>query len=416
MLPRITLPSNRTTTAAWLVVGPLVLVATLTFVQRVLDPGALLAPLSSTDITGQHVDFETFWSSAVALTRGEGIYQTHAQLRNLNPPLVSVLLVPFTALDLLTAYRVFIVLMLLMALGSVLAVCRELRLRPAVTASVLLAVLAWWPLYGALILGQIYPLLLAGLVAGWIAQRRGRPVLAAALFGVTVALKPSLAPLLLLAAAQRKWLPFQAGIAAAAVASLLGVLCAGPSSARGWLNIVTAEKVSGWVDNASLPGLAVRLGVPAATGMAFGLAVLTGTLWWCGRHRDRIDPGGTAPWAVLAAALLLSPIAWHNYLLLLVPGVLVLIPLGRAGIAALALAVPIIAVTQSNEMPPPGIAAALTQSLYCAILISYWVILVRAIILPLPVSPRSPTAPPGRSAATTPRQPEPEDAGRTDRS
>ncbi|UGT43443.1 DUF2029 domain-containing protein [Nocardia yamanashiensis] len=374
--------------------GPLVLVATLMSVQRVLDVGALLAPLESTDIIGQHVDFETFWSSAAALTRGEDIYQTHAQLRNLNPPLVSVLLVPFTALDLVTAYRVFLVLMLLMALGSVLAVCRELRLRPAVTASVLLAVLAWWPLYGTLILGQIYPLLLAGLVAGWIAQRRGRPILAAVLFGITVALKPSLAPLLLLAAAQRKWLPFQAGIAAAALASLLGVLCAGPSSARDWLNIVTAEKVSGWVDNASLPGLAVRLGVPAATGMAFGLALLTGTLWWCGRHRDRLDPGGTAPWAVLAAALLLSPIAWHNYLLVLVPGVLVLIPLGRAGIATIALVVPVIAVTQSNEMPPPGIAAALTQSLYCAILISYWVILVRAITLPLPVSPGSPTAPP----------------------
>lgn len=404
VLPRITLSSKRTTAATWLVAGPLVLFATLTSVLRVLDFGTLLAPLTSADVIGQHVDFETFWSSAVAVTQGEDIYETHAHLRNLNPPLVSVLLVPFTALDLVTAYRVFIVLMLFMALGSVLAVCRELRLRPAVTASVLLAVLAWWPLYGTLILGQIYPLLLTGLVAGWIAQRRGRPVLAAVLFGATVALKPSLAPLLLLAAVQRKWLPFQAGIGAAAVASLLGVLCAGPSSARGWLRIVTAEKVSGWVDNASLPGLAVRMGVPAATGMAFGLAVLTGTLWWCGRHRDRLDPGGTAPWAVLAAALLLSPIAWHNYLLVLVPGVLILIPLGRAAIAALALTVPIIAVTHSTTMPPPGIAAALAQSLYCAILLSYWVVLVYAVTLPLPVSPESPASPGGRSAATAPRQ------------
>lgn len=104
-------------------------------------------------------------------------------------------------------------------------------MRPAVTVLVTLAVLVSSPLRGTLFLGQIYPLLLAGLVAGWIAQRRGRAVLAYVLFGIVVALKPSLAPLLLLAAVQRQWSPFQAGIASAALASLIGVLGAGQSSA-----------------------------------------------------------------------------------------------------------------------------------------------------------------------------------------
>jgi SUF system NifU family Fe-S assembly protein len=80
-----------------------------------------------------------------------------------------------------------------MALGAVLAVARELRLAGRVKAAVVGAVLASSPLHGTLMLGQIYGVLLVGLVAGWIAERRGRPVLSAVLYGVTVALKPSLA-------------------------------------------------------------------------------------------------------------------------------------------------------------------------------------------------------------------------------
>jgi uncharacterized membrane protein len=71
-------------------------------------------------------------------------------------------------------------------------------------------VLASSPLHGALVLGQIYPVLLVGLAAGWVAERRGHPVLAAVLFGITVSLKPSLAPVLLLYAAQRRWAPLRA--------------------------------------------------------------------------------------------------------------------------------------------------------------------------------------------------------------
>ena len=211
--------------------------------------------------------------------------------------------------------------------------------------------LASSPLHGTLVLGQIYPILLVGLVAGWIAERRGRPVLAAVLYGVVVALKPSLAPVLLLAAVQRRWQPLRAGIAAAAAATLVGVLAAGPSSALGWLRLAlgAASRTS---DNASLPGLAPGFGLPPAVGTVLGVAALVGTLAWCARHRDRVDPAGTAPWAVLAAGLLLAPIAWHNYLMLLWPGVLVLIALGRGAAAAAALAVAVVPVSWAAEWPP----------------------------------------------------------------
>jgi glycosyl transferase family 87 len=360
------------------VVSGLLVLASLvtTVVLHVRHPDALVTMLPASDMRDLHVDFDTFWHSAVALLAGEDIYDTPAKLTNLNPPLLTVLLVPFAWLDALTAYRVFMVLTLVMVAGSALAVARELRLSRTATALALVAVLASSPLHGTLVLGQIYPLLLVGLVAGWIAERRGRPVLAAALYGVTVALKPSLAPILLLLAVQRRWVPLRAGIASAVVATLAGVLVAGPSSAIEWLKIAFSEPVPDTVDNASLPGLAVRFGVPSVFGMLAGLAVLVGTLVWIGRNRDRIDPAGTAPWAVLAAGLLFSPIAWHNYLMLLFPGALALVPLGLGALTAAGLALAVIPVSWNADWPPHGVEAAMGRSLYCAILLGYWAVLL----------------------------------------
>lgn len=385
--PRTARPAPTTVAAALVVLASLV----TTVVLHVRHPDALVTLLPLTDMRDLHVDFDTFWHSAVALTQGADIYDTPAKLTNLNPPLLTVLLVPFAGLDALTAYRIFAVLTAVLVLASVVAVARELRLGTGVTVAATLVVLASSPLHGTLVLGQIYPLLLVALVAGWIAERRGRPVLAAVCYGVAVALKPSLAPLLLLPAVQRRWVPLRAGIASAAVATLAGVLVAGPSSAIEWLTIAFTEGVPDTVDNASLPGLAVRFGAPSVLGLVAGLAVLVGTLVWIGRHRDRIDPAGTAPWAVIAAGLLLSPIAWHNYLLLLLPGVLVLITLGRGALAAALLAVTLVPVSWNAIWPAdPGpiaeIGSDLGRSLYWAVLVAYWVALLSAAPLRRPVS------------------------------
>lgn len=385
--PRTARPAPTTVAAALVVLASLV----TTVVLHVRHPDALVTLLPLTDMRDLHVDFDTFWHSAVALTQGADIYDTPAKLTNLNPPLLTVLLVPFAGLDALTAYRIFAVLTAVLVLASVVAVARELRLGTGVTVAATLVVLASSPLHGTLVLGQIYPLLLVALVAGWIAERRGRPVLAAVCYGVAVALKPSLAPLLLLPAVQRRWVPLRAGIASAAVATLAGVLVAGPSSAIEWLTIAFTEGVPDTVDNASLPGLAVRFGAPSVLGLVAGLAVLVGTLVWIGRHRDRIGPAGTAPWAVIAAGLLLSPIAWHNYLLLLLPGLLVLITLGRGALAAALLAVTLVPVSWNAIWPAdPGpiaeIGSDLGRSLYWAVLVAYWVALLSAAPLRRPVS------------------------------
>jgi arabinofuranan 3-O-arabinosyltransferase len=385
---------------------------------------ALVTLLPSPDMRELHVDFDTFRASAVALLNGGDIYDTPAKLRNLNPPLLTVLLAPSALLDALTAYRVFAVLTLLMVVGAALAVTRELRLSRSASAAVVATVLVSSPLHGTLVLGQIYGVLLLGLVAGWIAERRGRPLLAAAFYGVTVALKPSLAPLLLLPLATRRWRPLAAGLGAAAAASLFGVAVAGSRSGLEWLRIGLTEPVPDTVDNASLPGLAVRFGIPSAVGTVLGLAMLVGTLVVLGRRRDQVDPAGTAPWAVLAAGLLLSPIAWHNYLMLLWPGVLMLLGRDghaphRPGRATVLLAVTVIPVSWNVIWPPEAWWSDVGRSLYCGLLIAYWWVLLSssssssadrvadgtdvssASAEPPTVAVRSPTSEANRGSSTT---------------
>ncbi len=389
---------HRAGAVRWGIAGLLVLASIVTaVVLTVRHPDALVTLLPSPDMRELHVDFDTFWHSAVALTHGADIYKTPAKLTNLNPPLLTLLLTPLAGFSSLTAYRIFAAFTLVLVVAAVLAVARELRLRRGATALVVLAVLASSPLHGTLVLGQIYPLLLVGLVAGWIAERRGRPVVAAVIFGITVALKPSLAPLLLLPAVQRRWVPLRAGLVAAAAATLLGVLVAGPSSGLEWLRIAVSEPVPDTVDNASLPGLAVRFAVPSVLGTLLGAVVLVGTLAWVGRNRERIDPAGTVPWAVVAAGLLVSPISWHNYLMLLWPGVLVLIALRQGAIAAVALSVIVIPVSWNAEWPPAGFWPDVGRSLYCAIMLGYWAVLLRAVLLRPPSA--DPVAPDGSDVA-----------------
>jgi hypothetical protein len=84
-------------------------------------------------------------------------------------------------------------------------------------------------------------------------------------------------------------------------------------------------------------------------------------------------------WAIVAAALLASPIAWHNYLVLLGPGILLLLASGRVAPAFLLLALQ----ATPGQWPllwnqQDTVAAALALTLYLYILITHWLVLLFA--------------------------------------
>jgi hypothetical protein len=316
---------------------------------------------------GVHPDFDSFHRSARALLHGQSIYDTGSALVNLNPPFWAVLLTPFVLLDVLVAYRIFSVLTALLVVGAALLVARELRVPGRVTWPAAAAMLLSSPLMGTVALGQVYGVLVAGLTWSWLATRWGNHVQAGIALGLVIAIKPTLAPLLLLPIAQRHWSTLRTSLVAVVAATLAGFAVAGPKATWKWIEVLRAEPLSTFGDNASLPSLVARLGGPAWLGFLLG-AVVVAITW---RRIREDDP--QALWALTAATLLLSPVAWHNYLVLCFPGVFVVLHQRRFATGTFLLTLPLIGVEWGVYFwKGDSVVDHIGSSLYCFVLLSYW--------------------------------------------
>ena len=348
--------------------------------------GGILGRIS-TDTMAIHGDFDTFWRSARAFWEGRDVYATGAELENLNPPLWVLLISLLGLLEPLVAYRFFVMITLFVTVGYLAWVAGELRLRPAwaVVGGVMLLLSS--PMLATLALGQIYPFLALGLVAAWISDRRGRHTVSGVALGLVVALKPSLVPVLLWPLVRRRWRTVVTAVAAGVVATVIGAVVVGFEVTLDWLELLSGSSASAYWDNASLPAAAARLftdnpyarhvavlpwTVPVA--YALGIAAVAVTAW---RVRGGAEVG---LWALVAASLLVSPIAWHNYLVLLGPGILLLLARGWVAPAFLLLslqAIPGQWVLLWNEQGT--VAATLALTLYLYILILHWLVLLFAV-------------------------------------
>jgi alpha-1,2-mannosyltransferase len=366
---------------AWTAFGVLLLALVL---DVHFGPGIL--ETISTDSIRAHGDFNTFWHSAEALWEGEAIYDTGAEAENRNPPFWTVLISPLGLLEPRLAYRIFLIISVILTVGYLTWMADEVRLRSrwAVLGTVMLLLSS--PLLKTLALGQIYPILTMGLVASWISDRRGRLVVAGGFLGLVVALKPSLAPILLWPLVRRRWKALGAAFASAAAATLVGAIVVGPGATLDWLRLLSNDTLNPFWDNASLPSAAARLFtdnefarpiatlpwiVPVAYLLGIGAVILTAA---------RVRHGPEAGlWALVAASLLASPIAWHNYLVLLGPGVLLLLARGWVAPGFLLLAL--------QSIPPywpilwtgkDTVVATLALTLYLYILVAHWLALTLA--------------------------------------
>ena len=108
-----------------------------------------------------------------------------------------------------------------------------------------------------------------------------------------------------------------------------------------------------------------------AYALAIGIVCLTAI-------KVRHDPEAGL-WVLIAASLLASPIAWHNYLVLLGPGILLLLARGRAGQAFLLLALQSIPAQWPLLWNDDGtVAASLAMTLYLYILFAHWLVFLTA--------------------------------------
>jgi alpha-1,2-mannosyltransferase len=297
-----------------------------------------------------HADFDTFYRSAQAVWNGNpSIYDTGARLTNLNPPFWTVLFLPFGLVGPLLAFRVFAGSMVALLAGAVIWTVAELRTSNLWTVLAVILLLISSPVIATLALGQLYPVLVVGLVASWIADRRGMDGVSGAALGLVVAIKPSLLPVLLWPAVRGRWGALIAALASGAFATLVGVLVLGFGSTLEYARVLLEQPINPYWDNASLPSTAARLFtpndwaiplalaplmVPVAYALSLGLLILTAI-----RSRGDAELG---LWALVAASLLVSPVAWNNYLMLLGPGILILISHRRVALAFLLLALQIV--------------------------------------------------------------------------
>ena len=332
------------------------------------------------DSMAVHLDFDIFWRSARAWLDGENAFQPAGapDISN-NPPFFTVLFSPFALVEPLTGYRVWVVCMVLTQVAALAWVARELGMKTIPATLGVAALLASAPFLGTLAIGQMYPMLALGLVAAWTWDRNEKHGLSGVALGITVALKPSLAPILLWPLIQRRWRALVAALASGAATTSLGVAVVGIGPTFDWLDTLRTKFLDGSWDNASLPGLAAltlrenrfaeHLADPPyalTAALVVGLALLALTV-----YRARLD-GATALWALVAASLLASPVTWHNYLPVLAPGVMLLLARGQtSGVLLVALAL----VPQSWTAFWEGrdtAGATLALGFYAYVLLAHW--------------------------------------------
>jgi Glycosyltransferase family 87 len=267
--------------------------------------------------------FGAFWASGWAASNGLNPFALHALSPetivpgvfdiNLSPPALLPLFALVSRFDPTQAVRVWIILqavLFILATSILLATARG-------------AVRSWqafWMLltpqvYDGIQLGQDYAVLYLIAVLGWVALRAGRPLAAGVLIGLLVAAKPNFAlwPLFLLLVGGRR--PAIIAFLCAAALWLLPALLYGPPVYSEWLAAVASDRHWVLATDASLHGVAARLGEPLVGTMLAAVLIAAGgvLVWW--RRPAKLAASGLA----LAIGIVASPLAWSDYLVFLLP-------------------------------------------------------------------------------------------------
>lgn len=301
------------------------------------------------------VDFAQEWLSAKNYWAGMPVYadqketlRQHLDLtlvkteliirHNAHPPVAVLLTLPFGKLGYEDAMTVWNVATFALFLVAVALVVRELRM-PFAALSLLPAtaiVVGCFPVFFQLAEGQLNCLLAFLLTLGWVADRRDRQVLAGACVGAAAAIK--LIPLFLLVyfVAARRWRAAIALIATFVALNGAAAAVLGLDAFRFYITEVVpgvADRFQTSTRNSSIAGFWRRLFDPhpevrmialahqplAAKAIGYALnAVVVAAAAWVAWRADSVVSRDKAFAVAVVAMLLVAPLTWAHYFLLLV--------------------------------------------------------------------------------------------------
>lgn len=251
-------------------------------------------------------------------------HQTFSQ--NLNPPAVSLLLLPLAKLELRTAYYILCYLQLIAALVVLWRILAHILPQRAMPFWLAMAVISgYFPVTANMLLGQIglLPFITLGLF--WLALERHQMRRAGLWLGVAVTLKLFVGLLFVWIFLQRRWSVVLYGLGSAAMLLLLSLSVFGVQNHIDWIHALQQMNWGAENWNASLSGLFRRafgeqssLTLPLIKALAFMFASLG--LLWLNAQTQKL---GTEKTLALGLALcgplmlLLTPLGWIYYFPLL---------------------------------------------------------------------------------------------------
>ena len=298
---------------------------TAAWTVAVLSMGTNLVPI----VNGpQGYDTAPLTKAVHAFLDGGQVYTGKGAGDFLYPPSALLLLLPLGALGIAWAGRLFFVVDLatILCAAALLLHVFGLRWRGPAGAITLFGLSLAWPVIFTLDAGNVNGPVLLGLAGFLLAAARGRWLAAGVCLGLTLALKPILAPVLLVVVLYRRWKTLGIAVGIPVGVSALVILAA--PSTRSFLHTTLPMLLHGQnaqIQEASiaLRSASARLSVPeSATYVAeVVVALITLALLWRRWRSSPTEPRRAVELTTIAlvGGFLLSTFAFSHYGIFLVP-------------------------------------------------------------------------------------------------
>lgn len=298
-------------------------------------------------------DFQAFYGSVKLFLNGNNIYTSIPldqigevskevmNLRgwktlypNLNPPLLTLILLPFGILDYQTAYIIWSMFSLICGFISVFIITKALFQGDNINGSIQIAILLliFYPTFSTIILGQVSMMLLLLLVVSWISFRSGRNALAGIFLGIALGLKLFTGLFLLLVIFRQKWKLLLWYIGTYITINLISVIIFKVETYQAYINILRSVSWHAASWNGSVFGFISRLfgesgynsifnrpELSFSISVAFSLLLFSLCIWIIHLSRKSLLNDEDLLFSLtLILMLLFSPLGWMYYFVLLI--------------------------------------------------------------------------------------------------